>query len=80
MTNPTAWCAHQVKARDLQVFVEVLLNCSEDPREILDIRASEARLKAQVDNLQSRLSGPQHRAALDASKHSEVPFFVAAVC
>jgi hypothetical protein len=62
----------QVKAQDLQVFVEVLLNCSEDPREILDIRTSEARLRTQVDSLQSRLDGPEYLAALGASKQSEV--------
>lgn len=62
----------QGKAQDMQVFVEVLLNCSEETREVSEIRASEARMKAQVDSLQSRLDGPEHRAALDALKQLEV--------
>ena len=56
----------------MQLFVEVLLNCNEEPREVVDLRAAEARLQAQVDSLQSRLDGPEHQAALSAYRQSEV--------
>lgn len=56
----------------MQVFVEVLLHCNEESREVVDLRAAEARLQAQLDSLQSRLDGPEHQAALNAFRQSEV--------
>ena len=62
----------QARARDMEVFVQVLLSYSDDPRDISEIRASEARYRALADSLRSRLDGQEHQARLDALKQREV--------
>lgn len=43
--------------KDLQVFVEVLHTFCDDPRELVEVRASEAGLKNQLSLLQKQLKG-----------------------
>ena len=64
--------ALQARARDMEVFVQVLLSYSEDPRDVSEIRASEARYRALADSLRSKLDGQEHQARLHALKQREV--------
>ena len=65
--------ALQARARDMEVFVQVLLNYSDDPRELSEIRASEARYRALADSLRSKLEGADWQAKQDALRQREVP-------
>ena len=62
----------QARARDMEVFVQVLLSYSDDPRDVSEVRASEARYRALAGSLRSQLDGPEHQARLDALKQREV--------
>ena len=62
----------QARARDMEVFVQVLLNYSDDPRELSELRASEARYRALADSLRSKLDGPEHQAKQEALRQREV--------
>lgn len=52
--------------------MQVLLSYSDDPRDVSEIRASEARYRALADSLRSKLDGQEHQARLDALKQREV--------
>jgi hypothetical protein len=62
----------------MEAFVVVLLDYSDDPREVSEIRASEGRARALADSLASKLDGPEFQAKLDALKQREVrcPFLI----
>ena len=62
----------QARARDMEVFVQVLLNYSDDPRELSEIRTSEARYRALADSLRSKLEGPEFQAKQEALRQREV--------
>ena len=47
----------QAAADDLRVFVEVLQSFCDDPRDLAEVRASEARLKNQLFAAQKQLKG-----------------------
>ena len=53
--------------------MQVLLNYSDDPREVSEIRASEARYRALADSLRSKLDGADWQAKQDALRQREVP-------
>jgi hypothetical protein len=61
----------QERAEELQVFVEVLLGCADDPREA-EARRPEAALRAQVERLRARLDGPERQAELAAARQQQV--------
>ena len=52
--------------------MQVLLSYSDDPRDVSEIRASEARFRALADSLRSKLDGQEHQARLLALKQREV--------
>ena len=62
----------------MEAFVVVLLDYSDDPREVSEIRASEVRARALADSLASKLDGPEFQAKLEALKQREVrcPFLI----
>jgi hypothetical protein len=68
----TACLLAQARARDMEAFVVVLLGYSDDPREVSEIRASEARARDLADSLASKLEGPDFQAKLEALKQREV--------
>ena len=61
----------QERAGELQVFVEVLLGCADDPREA-EGRRPEAALRAQVERLRAKLDGPERQAELAAARQQQV--------
>lgn len=56
----------------MEVFVQVLLNYSDDPRDMSEMRASEARYRALADSLHSKLDGQEYQAKLEAIRQREV--------
>ena len=48
--------AEQARAEDLRLFVEVLQEFCNDPRQEAEVRASEARLKHEVSTLQNQMA------------------------
>lgn len=52
--------------------MQVLLSYSDDPRELSEIRVSEARYRAAADSLRSKLDGPEFLARQDALRQREV--------
>lgn len=50
------YCA-QVVSEDLRIFVEVLQSFCDDPRDLAEIRSSEAKLKSQLSSMQTELKG-----------------------
>ena len=56
----------------MDVFVQVLLNYSDDPRDMAELRASEARYRSLADSLHSKLDGQEFQAKQDALRQREV--------
>ncbi len=52
--------------------MQVLLNYSDDPRELSEIRTSEARYRALAESLRSKLEGPEFQAKQEALRQREV--------
>ena len=58
--------AEQARTEDLRLFVEVLQDFCNDPRQEAEVRASEARLKHEVFTLQTQMAS-SHAARLQVS-------------
>lgn len=73
----------QERAGELQAFVEALLACSEEPRDVSELRRSEAAAAARAQRLQSRLDGPERAAELAAAAQQQarvLSSFVPCLC
>lgn len=69
-SDATSWCGgrsswHAVQgvADDLRVFVEVLQRFCNDPQDLVEVKASEARLEKRVVSLQQQLEGSDMQVA-----------------
>lgn len=49
----------QVAAEDMRLFVEMLQSFCEDPRDLAEVRLSEAKLKSQLSSAQKQLQGQE---------------------
>lgn len=57
---------------DLQAFVDVLTTYCSDPRDVAEVRASEAALREQVQDLKQQLQGHQLQAAVRQAEAAEL--------
>ena len=58
----------QVVSEDLRIFVEVLQTFCDDPRDLAEVRSSEARLKSQLTSTQKQLKGHELQVTLFSAR------------
>lgn len=64
--------ALQIVSEDLRVFVEVLQAFCDDPRDLVEVRSNEAKLKSQLAVLQKQMKGHELQVGLESMSTSSL--------